>query len=87
MAAISPPEPLTEPSPGTGKGPAPRRGYRAMAWARRRRALSGFSRSYRRSIPGMIGLVVLSAFILIAVFAPLSVDETQFDLLKAPGRP
>jgi peptide/nickel transport system permease protein len=35
----------------------------------------------------MIGLTVLLIFILLAIFAPLIVNEDQFDLLKAPGRP
>lgn len=85
MAAISPPEPLTEPEP---EGPAPsRKGYRAVTRARRRRALAGYWRTFRRSRQGMFGLIVLVLFILIALFAPLLVDEIQLDILRAPGQP
>jgi peptide/nickel transport system permease protein len=87
VAAISPPEPLTEPGPEGPDAQIRRKGHRAIAWRRRRRALSNFWRSFRRSGPGMIGLTILVVFVLLAVFAPLIVNEDQFDLLKAPGRP
>lgn len=58
---------------------------RSIAWARRRRALSAHWQIYRRSRQGMIGLTILTLFILLAVFAPLLVDMEQLDPASASG--
>jgi peptide/nickel transport system permease protein len=44
---------------------------RAIAWARRRRALGLFWREYRRDRGGMIGLVILVVLIIVALGAPV----------------
>jgi peptide/nickel transport system permease protein len=48
---------------------------RRIAWARRRRALGVAWREYRRNAPGMIGLGILVAAVLMAVCAPLLADS------------
>jgi peptide/nickel transport system permease protein len=56
------------------QGPAPEvkpRSPRQIRFARRRRALLRFWKEFRQNKLGMVGLVVLSVFILIALFAPL----------------
>jgi peptide/nickel transport system permease protein len=65
--------------------PSAPRSPRQIAWARRRRALSGYWRVYRSSAQGMVGLIVLSTFILLALFAPLIVDTTQIQVASATG--
>ncbi len=50
----------------------------AIAWARRRRALIRFWRTYRRSKMGMAGLLVLLFFAGVAVFA-IFADKTGID--------
>ena len=67
---------------------------RRIAWLRRRRALAGAWSQYRRSRPGMIGLVVLVVFVAVALAAPLLADEaglsavntTANDPWATPGR-
>ena len=59
---------------------SPPRSPRAIAWARRRRSLTRIWRTYRKSPMGMIGLVMLTFFIAIAVLAPFISDA---DGLKA----
>ena len=61
------------------------KGARAIAWARRRRALIGYWRTYRRSTQGMWGLVILTIFIALAVFAPLLVDDAELTPAYATG--
>ncbi len=46
----------------------------AITWTRRRRAVSGAWREYRRHTPGMIGLTVLALVVLMALAAPLLAD-------------
>lgn len=58
---------------------------RQLAWARRRRALSGYWRTYRRNRQGMVGLVVLLVFIFLAIFGPLLVDQAQLEAATASG--
>ncbi len=48
---------------------------RGLAWQRRRRALAAAWADYRRSVPGMIGLVLLLAIIGMALAAPLLADH------------
>jgi peptide/nickel transport system permease protein len=68
--------PVVEVPPPTSPPKSPR----AIAWARRRRSLTRIWRTYRESPMGMIGLVMLTFFIAIAILAPLISDA---DGLKA----
>jgi peptide/nickel transport system permease protein len=63
------------------------RSPRAIAWARRRRALAGYWRTFRRSKQGMVGLTILTIFVLVAIFAPLLVDEAELSPADASGMP
>lgn len=60
---------------------------RAVAWGRRRRTLGGHWRTYRRSREGMVGLVVLGVFVLLALAAPLLLDEAQLNPSTATAKP
>jgi peptide/nickel transport system permease protein len=60
---------------------------RRVAWRRRRRALSAAWRQYRRSVPGMIGLVVLLAIVAMALAAPLLADESELRAINAVDNP
>ena len=72
------PPPVVELSAVKGKNPA---------WVRRKRSLLGFWRTYRRSRMGMIGLVIMIFFILMAIFGPLFVDPADINVSTAPGQP
>jgi peptide/nickel transport system permease protein len=50
---------------------------RSVAWARRRRSTAIFWSEFRRSRAGLVGLVVLGVFGLIAVFAPFFADRSD----------
>jgi peptide/nickel transport system permease protein len=63
--------------------PSPRR----ITWLRRRRALAGAWGQYRHSRPGMVGLVVLILFVLMALAAPLLADEAGLSAVNATGNP
>jgi peptide/nickel transport system permease protein len=67
--------------------PAPPRDPKRIRWARRRRALSGFWRVYRRSRMGVVGLILLSAFVLLAFAAPLLVSPEDLGVIDPPGPP
>jgi peptide/nickel transport system permease protein len=56
-------------------GTSPRR----IAWQRRRRAVSRFWASFRRSKMGMTGLIILIFFGLVAICAPLLADPAGLD--------
>jgi peptide/nickel transport system permease protein len=58
---------------------------RRIRWARRRRALTGFWRVYRRSRMGMVGLILLLFFIVVALAAPLLVADERIRVATAPG--
>src|SRR3990172_3714037 len=60
---------------------------RAVVWARRRRTAAAHWTTFRRNRQGIVGLVVLSVFGLIAIFAPLLVDETQLEPATASAPP
>lgn len=60
---------------------------RAVAWSRRRRTLVGHWKAYRRSRQGLVGLVILGLFVLLALIAPLLLDEAQLDPSTASARP
>jgi peptide/nickel transport system permease protein len=60
---------------------------RQLRRARRRRAFSGYWRTYRHNRQGMVGLVVLSIFIFLAIFGPLLVDQAELDPASTTGVP
>jgi peptide/nickel transport system permease protein len=60
---------------------------RAVVWARRRRAIAGHWATFRRSRQGTVGLVILSVFGLIAIFAPLLVNEAELEPATATAPP
>jgi peptide/nickel transport system permease protein len=47
--------------------------------------MAAYWRTYRRNAQGMVGLVVLSIFVLLAIFGPALVDEKQLDAATADG--
>lgn len=63
------------------------KGPRAIAWARRRKALRRFWRVYRKSRQGLWGLAILTLFVLLAMLAPLVVDESQLNPADATDTP
>jgi peptide/nickel transport system permease protein len=69
------------PPPSAPRDPA------KIKWLRRRRALSGFWRVYRQSRMGMVGLILLAAFILLALAAPLFVSPEDLGVSDPPGLP
>jgi peptide/nickel transport system permease protein len=77
--------------PGTptvvDEAPPPPSDPRKIRWARRRRALIGFWRVYRKSRMGMVGLVLLLFFILLALTAPLLVAPEDLSVSSPPGEP
>ena len=79
----------TPAEPGAGPTPPPLpatlRSGRRIAWARRRRALAGYAKTFRKSRQGMIGLAVLTLFVLMAVLAPFVVDQAQIHVATATG--
>jgi peptide/nickel transport system permease protein len=60
---------------------------RRIAWERRRRALGGAWRQYRASGPGMAGLAVLVAFVLLALAAPLLADHAGLAAVNSTANP
>jgi peptide/nickel transport system permease protein len=54
-------------------------------WNRRRAAAGKVWREFRGNPGGLIGLAVLTLFVLGAVFAPLLIPETALDVTKATG--
>jgi peptide/nickel transport system permease protein len=60
---------------------------RRIAWQRRRRAVARGWADYRRSVPGMIGLVVLLLIVAMALAAPLLADESQLHAVDSIGNP
>ena len=60
---------------------------RSIVWARRRRALSGFWRQYRRSPMGVWGLAIMGAFAFMALAAPLLANESGLDESLATAAP
>jgi peptide/nickel transport system permease protein len=76
-------------TPGTTlpAAPEPPKNPRSIRWLRRRRALGGFWRVYRRSSMGMVGLVMLTIFVIVALSAPLLVTEDHIRVNDPPGAP
>ena len=65
--------------------PAPPRDPRKIRWARRRRAFVGFWRVFHQSRMGMVGLVMLGVFILVALTAPLFVSQADLSVSDPPA--
>jgi peptide/nickel transport system permease protein len=65
--------------------PATSRSSRSVVWARRRLSAKRFWDTYRRSFMGIAGLVILVAFVLMAVLAPVLVSREALDVTKAEG--
>ena len=63
--------------------PSPRR----ITWLRRRRALANSWREYRHHTPGMIGLILLVAIVLMAIAAPLLADESGLRAVNTVDNP
>jgi peptide/nickel transport system permease protein len=63
--------------------PSPRR----ITWLRRRRALANSWREYRHHRPGMIGLILLVAIVLMAIAAPLLSDESGLRAVNTVDNP
>jgi peptide/nickel transport system permease protein len=63
--------------------PSPRR----ITWLRRRRALSANWHQFRRHRPGMIGLVVLTLIVLMALTAPLYADSAGLKAVNVIDNP
>ncbi|MGZ8652700.1 MAG: ABC transporter permease [Actinomycetota bacterium] len=53
---------------------------RAIAWARRKRAFSRMTKTYRKNPMGMWGLGILIFFVLMAVFAPVITNKETMDV-------
>ena len=60
---------------------------RAITWQRRRRALATAWREYRRHTPGMIGLILLVAVVLMALAAPLLADSEGLKAINTTENP
>jgi peptide/nickel transport system permease protein len=67
--------------------PPPSRDPKKIRRARRRRAVSGFWRVYRTSRMGMVGLVLLGVFALMAFAAPLIVSDEELSVSSPSGGP
>ncbi|MCU1429741.1 MAG: transporter permease [Actinomycetia bacterium] len=62
-------------------------GRRRIVWIRRRRALSRVWRMYRASKPGMIGLVVLLVFVVLAFAAPALASSSGLHAISTVQNP
>jgi peptide/nickel transport system permease protein len=60
---------------------------RQITWQRRRRAIAAAWRDFRGHRPGMVGLVVLSAIVLMALAAPLLADESGLRAINTTENP
>ncbi len=60
---------------------------RAITWARRRAAMRRFTGQFRASRSGMLGLVVLVLFVVVALAAPLLFPRSLLDVTQATGQP
>lgn len=59
----------------------------SIAWTRRRRALSRTWGDYRRSREGLVGLVVLAAFVGVALLAPVLADPESLEVVNTTDNP
>ena len=88
MSTIETPRQPSEFTVGVEADPPPApRDPKKIRWARRRRAITGFWRVYRKNKMGMVGLVLLGAFVLVALAAPLLVSPDDLRPATAPGIP
>jgi peptide/nickel transport system permease protein len=83
----TPHQPATATVGGEAPPPPSPRDPRKIRWARRRRSLQGFWRVYRHSRMGMVGLVLLGLFVVVALAAPLLVGEEDIGVNDPPGTP
>jgi peptide/nickel transport system permease protein len=60
---------------------------RRIAWQRRRHALSRAWGEFRHHVPGMLGLTILVAAVLMALAAPLLADESGLRAINAVDNP
>ncbi|HEU0024977.1 MAG TPA: ABC transporter permease [Thermoleophilaceae bacterium] len=60
---------------------------RRIAWLRRRRAFAGAWREYRRHRPGMVGLGILVAVVVMALAAPLLADADGLKAINSTENP
>jgi peptide/nickel transport system permease protein len=60
---------------------------RRIAWLRRRRAVAGAWREYRRHRPGMIGLTILVLVVAMALAAPLLADPEGLKAINTTDNP
>jgi len=60
---------------------------RRLAWARRRRAVEAAWADLRRTRTGVVGLVVLVVFALVAIFAPVIGDEAALNVVNTVDNP
>lgn len=58
---------------------------RAIVWARRRRAWKRLASQFRANRAGMLGLVVMLLFVLLALFTPLLFNSSELDVTQATG--
>lgn len=63
------------------------RDAKALRRARRRRAFGQFAQTYRKSTMGMVGLIVMITFIVMALTAPLLVSASDLSVASPRGRP
>jgi peptide/nickel transport system permease protein len=60
---------------------------RQITWLRRRRALAAAWRDFRQHRPGMVGLVILTLIVLMALAAPLLADESGLRAINTTENP
>jgi peptide/nickel transport system permease protein len=60
---------------------------RRVTWLRRRRALAAIWQEFRGHRPGMIGLVILIAVVVMALAAPLLADSAGLKAINSTGNP
>ena len=58
---------------------------RALRWARRRQSFARSRAAYRSQRTGMIGLVLLGAIVILAIAAPVLIDESALSVTRATG--
>lgn len=58
---------------------------RALAWARRRQSFARSWTAYRAQRTGMVGLVLLGAIVVLALAAPVLIDESALSVTQATG--
>src|SRR5689334_6517124 len=58
-----------------------------IAWTRRRMAVARLWRHYRANRAGLAGLLILGAFVALALLAPVLAAHDGLDVTKASGQP